>query len=463
MNLLNPRIAERVHLGVSAVLFLSIVVMLNWLSFRHYERWDWTKQSLYTLSDRTVKELEALEETVELFVFMSEGESSYPDVKELLDRYRARSGKLSVQFVDPDRDPSRYKVLMQRFDVGTAVDLASGEEIADAAVVVSQGERRWTITRDDLVGMDYSSLDDDDGTKVDVKAEQALTGAILQVTSGSRTRICVTQGHGEWTVEDSSRERSLASVEELFRRDNIDLEGLVIRGIDEIPERCTAVFVLGPVKAFSSEEAEALDRYVAGGGNVLLAVDPVVEQERVIDLGFDTVLGRWGVALGRKRRARTRQATPDVTTESGGPLSRHDLRAARRDTSSFGGAFSVAVCARADRAGRRVGASIAPAHHEGQLCHIRHSGSRGGRATVAFERRRGGSSLDRRGHSGRRAFGRKGRQGHCHRRQRLASTRVHPPRVRQHGSFVWTYWVSHAACDARFDRTQKKSRASGSR
>ncbi|QQR89270.1 MAG: hypothetical protein IPJ88_13800 [Myxococcales bacterium] len=49
------RITQELSFALSSLLVLAIVVALNYLSFRHYTRWDWTKEQLYSLSSRSEK------------------------------------------------------------------------------------------------------------------------------------------------------------------------------------------------------------------------------------------------------------------------------------------------------------------------------------------------------------------------------------------------------------------------
>jgi hypothetical protein len=134
------------------------------------------------------------------------------------------------------------------------------------------------------------------GHVLNVKAEQALTGAIVQVISGRATKVCVTKGHGEWTLEEGG-ERSLGPLKEHFRRDNIEWEAVDTLGQTQLPAGCDAVMVLGPLRAFSETEATLILEYVEKGGNALLALDPVIESDRVQASGFEGALLQRGVRL----------------------------------------------------------------------------------------------------------------------------------------------------------------------
>lgn len=281
---------------LGTALVAVLVVLVNYLSARHFQRWDLTRDHLFTLSERTTALLKQLERPVELYVFMSSAEQAYPELRELVERYRAETSKLTVQFVDPDREPSRFKLLAEKYGVRAGLQ-ENGQTEAELAALAVSGDKHWSITRDDLVEVDYDSLGGKPSeAKINVKTEQALSGAIVQVTSGRATKVCISEGHGEWSLTDSA-ERPLAAVKEELRRENIQLEALATRGKSELPKECDALFVLGPRKALSEEEAGALARYLAAGGNLLLALDPVVEGARVAPTGLESLAASAGIRV----------------------------------------------------------------------------------------------------------------------------------------------------------------------
>ena len=267
--------------------------MVNYLAFRHYARHDWTTQGMFTLSAKTNNVLSGLKEDIDVYLFMSQGEPSYDHTDELLDRYVAVTPHVKVHNVDPERESGEFKVLSQRFGIMEGQTM-TGETRADVAAVVARGDKRWHVNREDLVGMGMGL--DGEKEEVAVKAEQALTGAIVQVTSGRATKVCVTKGHGEWSLDESA-ERSLTSLKEGLRHDNLEWEGLDTLGKKEIPKGCDAVLVLGPARAFSETEAKLVIDYVHAGGNALLALDPTIEQDQIQPTGFEAALASVGVRL----------------------------------------------------------------------------------------------------------------------------------------------------------------------
>ena len=249
---------------VGTALVTILVIMVNYVSFRRYERWDLTRDGLFTLSGRTEQLLQQLDKPVDIYLFMSGSEPNFQELKELITRYRAKSDKVTGHFVDPDREPSKFRLLAERFGVRVALQ-ENGQTEAELAAVVVAGDKRWSITRDDLVDLDLESVEEGPGkAKINVKTEQALSGAIVQVTSGRATKVCFSTGHGEWSNE--APERSLAAAKEELKRDNVELSAVETRGQKELTKDCDAIYVLGPQKPFAPEESAALKAYVDGGG-----------------------------------------------------------------------------------------------------------------------------------------------------------------------------------------------------
>ena len=58
----QPR--TRLNFVLTALLGLVVVVLANYVSSRHYKRWDWTTHGLFTLSERSQQVLRELDADV---------------------------------------------------------------------------------------------------------------------------------------------------------------------------------------------------------------------------------------------------------------------------------------------------------------------------------------------------------------------------------------------------------------
>jgi ABC-2 type transport system permease protein len=336
-NSQRERLLQHVAINASTLFLVAIVLMCNYLAFRHYERFDWTSQGVFTLSGKSKSVLSGLKQDLDIYLFMAQGEPSYDSTDELLNRYTASSTHIKVHHVDPDRDATGFKLLAQRFGIAASV-IETGQALADVAAVVAMGDKNWHVSRDDLVSMDLGMPGEPEGEQdsVSIKAEQALTGAIVQVTSGRPTKLCTTKGHGEWSLDEGA-ERSLASLKTGLRHDNLEWQAFETLGQKSVPQGCDAVFVIGPLHAFSESEANVLVEYVRGGGNLLLALDPVIEHDEISATGFEAPLRELGIQIDRalvleldKERLLTPNAAEFAVTEFGDHATTRPLQHAAR-------------------------------------------------------------------------------------------------------------------------------------
>src|SRR5438445_11093876 len=110
MKIGRIRIGLNVIVPIALILFLA--AMVNSLAFKHYARWDLSRDQKYALSDKTKRFLDTLKGKMRITVFFSPSTPITADVQNLLTEYQyAGKGKIDFEHIDPDRTLSRRKVL----------------------------------------------------------------------------------------------------------------------------------------------------------------------------------------------------------------------------------------------------------------------------------------------------------------------------------------------------------------
>jgi len=117
-SLHSQRVRTAVNVVVQLALAALIVLLLNYLSFSRFARWDLSRNSKYALSGVTRKFLGSLKKEVRIYVFFSStatkspGAELYNDVVNLLKEYEyAGKRHVRVETVDPYRDITRAREL----------------------------------------------------------------------------------------------------------------------------------------------------------------------------------------------------------------------------------------------------------------------------------------------------------------------------------------------------------------
>jgi hypothetical protein len=277
-------------LGVLGAALLLINV--NVLGARWYQRWDVTPDRLYSLSEPTRELLRELHEPVDVSVLLGKGDPLLVSVRQLLEAYGARTQQLHLHYVDPDRSPAEFLAVQQKYQIlaGKADD---GRIVTDAAIVVARGERHWFVTAEELVHVDEES------GRSKPALEQALSGALANLRGAEKSKLCFTTGHREPTLEDVGPQ-GLSELRLRLQKNNFELQS-----VDSSSPRvgyadCAAVLVVTPELEFGADDAKRLGDYIDQGGSALLLLSPTIGEDRAIHpSGLESVLEPRGIALGR--------------------------------------------------------------------------------------------------------------------------------------------------------------------
>jgi len=268
--------------AIAVVLAVVLLFLVNYLGARHYVRADWTKSRIYSLSDKTANVLASLEEPVEIVVFMTPGSPLFEQTKELLERYRAKSDKIKVEYIDPDRDPLRTRTLVDQYGVAQA-----------NTVVFVAGESKKYVTSDQLADYDYSGAQFGQTPRMTgFKGEEQFTSAILGVVNPKTPKIYFTTGHGEPELEGFS-EGGLSQFKELLKRDNLEAQTTSLLG-GTAPADCDLLVVAGPKAPFAEPEKAAIDAYLGRGGRLMLLLDPPLGMAQRSS-GLESLAAKYGI------------------------------------------------------------------------------------------------------------------------------------------------------------------------
>lgn len=280
-------------IGVAAAVVIAVLV--NVLAARHYRRWDWTAEGLYTLSHVTEQTLTSLPEPVEIWVLSSDSEPITLTLRHVLASYRSKTDRLTVHFIDPDTNPAELFAAQQKLGI-VAGKSENGHVVTDATVVVVRGDRRHYLGASELVSVDQGAE-----MRVRPQVEKMLTAGLREVLVGEPSPICVTRGHGEPTLE-SGGDEGLAPLVQRLTKSNYKVTVLPplteLEGKDPL-EACVLAIVAAPKQRLPKAEIDRLRLYLESGGNVLVATGPLPDeaQKGFVSLGLEPLLAAGGLKL----------------------------------------------------------------------------------------------------------------------------------------------------------------------
>ena len=246
------------RLGMNSVLMVilvgAIIVLLNFLAARHAPEWDFSETQNFTLSRQTYQVLRTLEEPISIKVFAHERSPHFASFRDLLNTYRKETPKLTVEFIDPERQP----------------DLAKQYAITQIDTVVVEGSKHNVYLNE--------------------ASENEVTNGLLRATQTEKKRLVFLTGHGEKGLQDQ-QSSGLSRAQDALTKQGYEVKAFpkmtadVSRGTD-------VVVIVSPQESLTDDEERLLQEYLQQGGHLLLLVDP--RQDSV-----DRLLRKWGVTLGK--------------------------------------------------------------------------------------------------------------------------------------------------------------------
>ena len=273
------RIRIGLNVLVQIVLILFLVAMANSLAFKHYARWDFSRDQKYTLSDKTKRFLDTLKGKMRITVFFSPNTPISGDVLNLLTEYQyAGKGKIDIEHIDPERNLSRAKELFDKYKVVTDESL----------LVLDYDGRNKTVKASEMADIDQSGMSFGEGPRVAAfKGEQAITSAMIDLVEGKKKTLGYVTGHKEPALTEGTS--PITVLKTFIENENIKFQELNLLDVNAIPADVKAVMIVGPQYDFSDREMKLLRDLWDKQGRILLLLDPAAKTPNL--RGFLNELG----------------------------------------------------------------------------------------------------------------------------------------------------------------------------
>jgi gliding-associated putative ABC transporter substrate-binding component GldG len=244
------------------LLMVGIVIVINILSEHLYLRLDLTADKSYTLSKATKNILRSLEEPVTVTAYFTEDVppqllQARTDFKDLLEEYaNIAKGNLVYEFVDPNKDQESEQKAMKEGIMPNIVNVRERDQMTQKRVflgaVLKMGNDK------EIIPVIQS------GTAM----EYALSSSLKKLSVTDKPLVGYLQGHGEPPM--SAMQQVMAALGVLYTVQPVNLDS---------PEadlsKYITIAIVAPTDTFPPSHLEALNNYLAKGGNLFIALNRV--------------------------------------------------------------------------------------------------------------------------------------------------------------------------------------------
>ncbi|MGE0885774.1 MAG: Gldg family protein [Blastocatellales bacterium] len=237
------------NMALLTVAVVGLIIIANFLGYRHHKRFDLTSEGLYTLSDQTKKIISNLQKDVKVIKFDRTDDQLLSDQ---MTEFKYQSNRISYERIDPQERPE----LARQYGVKSL-----GE------TVVAVGDRIERPAQTD---------------------EQSLVNAILKVTRDSLKTICFTEGHDEKSLTEG-----FSQADARLKGENYQTKTVNLAREKQVPAECAVLVVAGPKTSILPPEAAMIGQYLDGGGKAMFLLDPETDPQ------LDDILKKWSIQLGK--------------------------------------------------------------------------------------------------------------------------------------------------------------------
>ncbi len=259
----NRRLKIGAYSTVVSLIVIAIAIIVNLVVTAvpsAYTKIDTSGLGLYDLSEETEAIIKGVDEKVTLYLVAQDGMED-KTVFEFLSRYQLLNSNITVEVIDPAVTPSLTTA-------NETHDLAA--MTANSVLAVSE-KRDYEVDYSAIYTTEYSEEEyynyyyygvTPTGTTT-FCGEQAITGALDNVTSDKLPILYTLEGHGETALD--------SGLSGYIETDNYQVSTLTLMtGDGTIPADASCVIINAPTSDISANEIETLKSYVDGGGRLIL-------------------------------------------------------------------------------------------------------------------------------------------------------------------------------------------------
>lgn len=285
----RPRSLRSVRLRVAVQILAALILcasILLW-SFWHFRRFDFSRSHRFELSNQSKETMWNLGAQARIIVYFSPsslatGAELYNDILAMLKEYQFNAHHyrdLTIERVDPLRDPARAKELQARYKF-------AGEE---NVLILDYKGSSTVIPVPEMGEYDTTPAKFGDPPRlVAFRGEQVLTSALISlVEPGSVKKAYFLQGHGEQLPGLPP----LQLVGQNLKRQNIPVAPLLLQPGNSIPADAALVVIAGAHFDPTPPELDIIGNYWKNGGHLLVLLDPTGDTP-----GLCSFLAQCGIA-----------------------------------------------------------------------------------------------------------------------------------------------------------------------
>ncbi len=272
---------KKQSINFKSLLILAVLILVNFVSYYYYFRVDLTENKIYSLSKASKDILKSLDEPVTVTAYFTEDlppqlTKMRNDFKDMLIEYASVSGgNVVYEFINPNKDT---KLEAEAFQAGirpVIINAREKDQIKQQKVylgaVIRLGEEQDIIP----IIQPESSMEYD------------LSSSIKKLSITEKPRIGYLQGQGEPPLDALIQAGNQLSILYDVNHVNLSDSGINLN-------QYKTIAIVAPTDTFNQNALNKLDKYLAEGGNLYIAINRVDgDMNTATGISVETGLEKW--------------------------------------------------------------------------------------------------------------------------------------------------------------------------
>lgn len=229
--------------------------------------YDTSPEKMYSISQETKDKLGKFDKEVTVTLVNYGTDST---LKDFVEKYKLVNNKIKIENI---ADLSSRADIMKEYSLDTS----------SSVIIVNSGDNEKVLTSSDLYTYDMTTYEQVDTT------EEALTNAILNVTSEYHPKIYVMNSHIMYGLKNYS------TILNALKSEANEVEELDILTKGEIPTDCKCLVITTLKEDLTELERDKIIEYIQNGGKMLLMCGPNITNVQLTN--FQKVLDEYGVTV----------------------------------------------------------------------------------------------------------------------------------------------------------------------
>lgn len=266
---------------VLSVCFVAAVVIINVIASILVERYpitvDLTTNKVFEISDESIEYIKGIDKDINVYVLATEEDFSgnnqyYNQANTVINKYALYSDRIHINYID----------------IYTDVDFAANypNEKLTYGQILLDCEGRYQV----LTAYDLFDVDEEYGSIKSSTTEQAMTGAIMNLTDSNPVNVVFLSGFGDNNRTDSTNLKSI-----------LTNNGYVVSEInflsEDIPEEADAVVLCAPTSDLTTDLADKLSLWLENDGDFDHTMLYFADGSQPSLPVLESVLNEWGISV----------------------------------------------------------------------------------------------------------------------------------------------------------------------